>query len=412
MASSCFRSCWLQLFAIGLAVLLAPSGVRADANNSGTVNCGDENTKAACIECCAEVGCGLRITCCPLVGPCTVINKPSPTPLPLSLKDTSGGLKLQYVRKLSLGGADIALKVSFLKAVFPKALSLRAHLTGTDSQVGALLYPVLFLGAGDRAPDLLHALGYDVTITGTSPTCQSLFPGQYCTDLVLGLATRIEAALGGGIQGEAAAFEAGVAALGLATCETSTTTTTSTIAPSTTTTVVSGTSTTTMPCLFVSSGAAGVCGGSCPPGFSCLLNAPNGQTCHCVPDQKGCGSMNCAGQCPVQFERCEPLPDAPGCGCCTPTGSPCSATSVCCSGQSCDLATGLCPSPTTTTSASSTTTSSTTVNTTSTTLCAPGLTNCSGTCVNLSSDNNNCGFCGNVCPFNDPVCISSVCTIP
>jgi hypothetical protein len=319
------------------------------------------------------------------------------------------------VRKLSLDGVDIALKVGFLKAVFPKALSLRAHLTGADAQVGALLYPVLFLGAGDRAPDLLHALGYDVTITGTSPTCQSLFPGQYCTDLVLGLTTRIEAALDGGIQGEAAAFEAGVAALGLATCQTSTTTTTtttttSTVAPSTTTTVVSGTSTTTMPCLFESSGAAGVCGGSCPPGFSCLLNAPNGTTCHCVPEQKGCGSMNCAGQCPVQFERCEPLPDAPGCGCCTPTGSPCSATSVCCSGEACDLATGLCPSPTTTTSASSTTTSSTTVNTTSTTLCAPPLTDCSGTCVDTTKDLNNCGGCGQVC--NQACVPPGVCTIP
>jgi hypothetical protein len=413
MSSSLFRSCSLHSVAVALAILLAPASVRADTNNSGTVNCGDANTKSACIECCTEVvGCGLQISCCPLVGSCTIINKVTATAPTLNVKDTSGGLKLQFIRKLALDGFDVLLKVSFLKTTFPKGLVLKAHVGGGDAQIGGLLYPILFLGNGDRAPDLLHALGYDVTITGTAPTCQSLFPSQLCGNLMFGLTSHIQAALGGGLLDELAAFEAGVDAFGLAVCESTTTSTiTTTTAAPTTTTVTTGSSTTTIPCGFVASGSAGACGGSCPQGETCLLGSAGGHTCQCMPDQKGCGSLNCAGLCAVQYERCEPLADGT-CGCCTRTGDPCIAGSECCSGEACDL-TGHCPSPTTTTPPSSTSTSSTTpLSTTSTTLCPAGETLCSGSCVNLSNDSNNCGFCGNVCPFAMPSCFSGVCGIP
>jgi hypothetical protein len=417
MSSWLFRSCSLHLIALALATLLSPPGVRADTNNSGTVNCGDANTKSACIECCTEVvGCGLQISCCPLVGTCTVVNKLTTTGPSLSVKDTAGGLKLQFIRKIGLDGADVLLKVSFLKTTFPKGLVLKAHVGGGDAQVGALLYPILFLGNGDRAPDLLQAVGYDVTIEGIGPTCQSLFPSQLCGNLVFGLTSRIQAALAGGLLDELAAFQAGVDTFGLAVCESTTTSTsTTTTAPPTTTTVTTGSSTTTIPCAFASSGTtgAGVCGGSCPAGMACLLGSPSGHTCSCVPDRQECGSLNCGGECPIQYERCEPLSDGT-CGCCTRTGDPCTAGTECCSGEACDL-TGHCPPPTTTTPPSSTSTSSTTPlgTTTSTTLCPPGDTLCPGGCVNLSNDNNNCGTCGHVCgPIINPVCISGVCVTP
>ncbi len=417
MSSSLFRSCSLHPVAVAFVMLLAPAGVRADTNNSGTVNCGDANTKSACIECCTEVtGCGLQISCCPLTGSCTIVNKLTSTGPALNVKVTSGGLKLQFVRKISLDGADVLLKVSFLKGVFPKGLTLKAHVTGNDAQVGALLYPILFLGNGDRAPDLLQAHGYDVTITGGGPTCQSLFPGQLCGNLMFGLTSHIQAALGGGLLDELAAFQGGVDTFVLAACESTTTSTsTTTSAPPTTTTVTTGSSTTTIPCAFVSGGTsgAGVCGGSCPAGMECLLGAPSGHTCSCVPDKQECGTLNCGGECPIQYERCEPFSDG-SCGCCTRSNDPCTADTVCCSGEACDLTTGLCKPPTTTTlpSSSTSTTPTTSHSTTSTTLCPPGETLCSGTCVNLTSDDNNCGSCGHVCPFNTPVCIGSVCTIP
>ena len=416
MTTPLFRSCSLHLVALGLASLLLPPGVHADTNNSGTVNCGDANTKSACIECCTEVvGCGLQISCCPLVGPCTIVNKITSALPALNVKDTAGGLKLQFIRKIGLDGDDVLLKVSFLKSVFPRGLVLKAHVAGTDARVGALLYPILFLGNGDRAPDLLHAVGYDVTIDGNAPTCQSLFPSQLCGNLVFGLTSRIQAALGGGLLDELAAFQAGIDTFGLAVCESTTTSTSTTsTAPPTTTTVTTGSSTTTIPCAFVSSGStgAGVCGGSCPAGMLCLLNSVSGHTCSCVPDKQGCGSLNCGGECAIQYERCEPLADGT-CGCCTRTGDPCSAGTECCSGETCDL-TGHCPPPPTTTPPSSTsTTSATPLSTTTTTLCPPGETLCSGICVNLNNDNNNCGHCGTVCgPIINPVCIGGMCVTP
>ncbi len=156
MTTSLFRSCSLRLAALGLASLLLPPGVRADTNNSGTVNCGDANTKSACIECCTEVvGCGLQISCCPLVGPCTIVNKITSALPALSVKDASGGLKLRFIRKIGLDGDDVLLKVSFLKATFPKGLVLKAHVAGTDARVGApQRIPLARSGSGgpDRAP--------------------------------------------------------------------------------------------------------------------------------------------------------------------------------------------------------------------------------------------------------------------
>ncbi len=98
--SNASRRAWRGLV-VGLAVVVTVAGARAadnTTNNTGVVNCGDESTANACAECCS-IGCALRISCCPLVGPCTVTNKPSPPPL--NLKLTSGGLSLQFQRLLS-----------------------------------------------------------------------------------------------------------------------------------------------------------------------------------------------------------------------------------------------------------------------------------------------------------------------
>jgi hypothetical protein len=212
---------FLCVVAVSLALLTAPRVVLADPNNSGTVNCGDPNTKDACLECCSTLTCIGKITCCPLIGTCTIVNKAvrGTSFPPLKLNVTVGGLKLQFQRTGNDTETNVKLKASFLPGVFPKGLSFKARLTGTDARLGGLLYPVTFLEIGGGALNMLHTHGYDVTVDEASlPTCQAMFPAQACVDLANALSKSIDSALGMGIRAEVSAFEAGTQALGLASC--------------------------------------------------------------------------------------------------------------------------------------------------------------------------------------------------
>ena len=189
---------------------------------SGTVDCSDSSTSSSCIECCSgQPGCTFgKITCCPLTGDCTVTGGGGGKPPPLKLAITAGGMKLQFERKLaSDGDATIKLKVSFLKKVFVQKLSIKAQLSGSDARIGGLLFPIVFLGQGSSAEGSLQGAGYDVTVTGSLPTCQSIFPDQLCSELATALSRAIYGALGVGIRTEVQEFLDGTNGFGFGPCQ-------------------------------------------------------------------------------------------------------------------------------------------------------------------------------------------------
>ncbi|MEO6030259.1 MAG: hypothetical protein ABIR79_25600, partial [Candidatus Binatia bacterium] len=190
-----------------LAVAVAAGAADNDPNFSGAVNCGDSNTNGACIECCSGApGCTIgKISCCPLVGECTVTNKPTGGTV-LKLKEAVGGLTLQFDRKGADDSFDVKLKAKFLKKVFRKGIVLKAKLAGSDAKLAGLVFPVLFLANGDGAAGQLQSGGYDVTISGTMPTCQSLYPAQLCSELAVSLSRSIYGALAAGDRIEAQQF--------------------------------------------------------------------------------------------------------------------------------------------------------------------------------------------------------------
>ena len=208
-------------FILALALCLLSVSARSEdngTNNTGTVNCGDAATKNACIECCTTpASCVLTIHCCPLSGPCNVTNKPTGD-VQLKLNETSGGLKLQFQRVVKSDAVDIKLKLQFLKKTFPKPLVLKARLTGSDAKLGALLFPVLFLGQGSAAAANLQLAGYDVQVAGILPTCQSLFPTEACAEFGTRLSRGIHGALSASLPEELTPFVDGTTALGWPAC--------------------------------------------------------------------------------------------------------------------------------------------------------------------------------------------------
>jgi hypothetical protein len=204
----------LQVFMIGLTLLVAPLAARAE------VNCGDPNTNASCSECGSG---GLRIFCCPLKGPCTVVNKPSTNYDPLLVVGTTlGGSNIHFGRTGSVDdGADVSLNATFLPQVFDTPVRLKAHLTGADAKIAGLLYPVAYLGDGSGALDALHAHGYDVAAdVQKSETCQDVYNNQasVCAALAHGLANSIAGELEMAAPSEFDAFQKGVTALGFGSC--------------------------------------------------------------------------------------------------------------------------------------------------------------------------------------------------
>ena len=270
----------------------------------------------------------------------------------VSLKSSSGGGQVTFVRNgATKDGADV-VKVSLTEVVIPRDAStgmatgkrqwrpVRIVMSGADAPACSLLYPVLALGRGGAAAlSALQGQGLDCVVTDAgSEDCQTQVSADTCTGLASQLAENIDAALAVDDAAERATFQSGSAALGIAVCATTTTTTatTTTVAGSSTTASTATTTTTTIPCGFVpgsGGSAAGMCGGSCPPGQTCLLNSPSGNKCQCDNPGVVCANnTSCGlGLCPVQYEHCQSTPS--GCDCCTSDGNPCNAATVCCSGQ-------------------------------------------------------------------------------
>jgi hypothetical protein len=209
----------VRALVLGLAVLLVAPAARAEdnsGNHTGVINCGDENTRKVCHECCS--GPCSTITCCPLSGPCDVINKPSGGSPPLKLKLVAGGWNVQLQRVIKPDYVDVKLKASFLKKIFPKGMNVKVRLTGPDAELGGLVYPVAFTGQGTNTPTALANAGVNVTIEGTPTTCQSFFPAQACTDMAVGLARQIQGALGVASREDLDAFVDAVSNMGYGPC--------------------------------------------------------------------------------------------------------------------------------------------------------------------------------------------------
>ncbi len=216
------RSFYRGFLPIALLALQVSTGVAvaADDNdpNTGVVNCGDTNQKDACFECCTTPTCFGKISCCPLVGSCEIVDKPSSAPPPLKLKMNVGGLNLQFSRKIKPSGVDVRLKVRFLQKVFPVVLNMKAKLTGDDARIGGLLQPLAFLRNGDVDGATLQTKGYSVDVEGSSLTCQELFPDALCFELAAALSRSIYGSLVG-TRSELDAFLSGALALGNHPCE-------------------------------------------------------------------------------------------------------------------------------------------------------------------------------------------------
>lgn len=221
MSTSIVRALSIAAMAGFLMTPVPASAEDNGTNNTGTVDCGDTNTKNACAECCTTPGsCVLTITCCPLSGPCTVVNKPSSSPLPLKLKLVVGGWSLQFQRTIKADAVDVKVKASLLKSIFPKGVNARVRVTGPDAQLAGLVWPVAFLGQGDGAATSLANAGIDATINGTPVTCQSLFPAEACTDMAVGLSRTVQGAIGVAAKPELNPFLDAVNGMGLGPCGT------------------------------------------------------------------------------------------------------------------------------------------------------------------------------------------------
>ena len=208
---------------VGVAILVAPTPVVAVpvGNNSGIVDCNDAGSKSSCAECCTGPGCGLRISCCPLSGTCTIKGEPSgPGPLnaALKLKFIIGALNLQFQRIVKPDYVDVKLKASFVKKTFPQGVNAKIRLTGPDAAIGGLVWPVAFLGQGDSAATALANAGINVAISGAPATCQSLFPAQACTDMAVGLSRNIQGGIGVADKDDLTRFLDAVNNMGLGPC--------------------------------------------------------------------------------------------------------------------------------------------------------------------------------------------------
>ena len=149
----------------------------------------------------------------------------NPTPEPVDLRLTIGGARLTYSRKFRIQGPtqqqffEITLRQVFHSRVSRQTLLMKVKLTGTDADLGSLLYPVAFFATGTGALDALHAQGLDVSIMGAAPskTCQAMFPASTCTLLANQLAQGIAGTLAEG-NVDRSAFLYHVQNMGLTPC--------------------------------------------------------------------------------------------------------------------------------------------------------------------------------------------------
>ena len=213
----------LRALLVGVAILLlsATVGAAPIGNNSGTVDCNDSGSKSSCAECCTGPGCGVRITCCPLSGTCTIKGEPSgPPPLnaAMKLKFVIGALNLQVQRTVKPDYVDVKVKATFVKKTFLKGVNAKVRLTGPDASLAGFVWPVAFLGQGDAAQTALTNAGINATVEGSAVTCQSLFPEQACTDMAVGAARAIHGGIGVADKTDLTRFLDAVNNMGLGPC--------------------------------------------------------------------------------------------------------------------------------------------------------------------------------------------------
>jgi hypothetical protein len=215
----------LRVVLLAAAFLSVSQSVRAETTkptNTGVVDCGSPGSAVSCAECCSG-SCGLRISCCPLSGPCTIKPGGPPSTGPLSLafqlKLAVAGLNLQFQRQIkSDGSVNVKLKGSFIKGTFPQTVNAKVKLTGSDAQLAGLVWPVAFLGMGDGAGSALSTAGISASIEGAPTTCQAILPAQVCTDMAVGLAHHIQGGLGVAEKDDLNRFLDAVNGMGLGPC--------------------------------------------------------------------------------------------------------------------------------------------------------------------------------------------------
>ena len=215
----------LRVFLLAVAFLSMATNVGAAGDkptNTGVVDCSNPGSAVGCYECCSG-SCGLRVTCCPLSGPCTVKPGGPPSTGPLSLafklKLAVAGLALQFQRVIKSDGAvDVKLKASFIKGTFPQSVNAKVRLTGADAQIAGLVWPVAFLGQGTNAGSALTGAGISASIEGSPVTCQEILPAQVCTDMAVGLSRHIQGGLGVAEKGDLDRFKDAVDGMGLGPC--------------------------------------------------------------------------------------------------------------------------------------------------------------------------------------------------
>jgi hypothetical protein len=210
---------------------LSPAGAVPNTDGKkGTVNCGDPGLKSICGECCVNDDCpcdqDVCLACCLDDDGCDVVNDPPTTAIThIKLNVIAGNVKLVFERKGSTKGGLPSISVK-LKEIFDtgdgkRVVAMKTQLSGADAPLGALLFPIAFLGFGTNALDTVRAQGLDVSFVDGPPgrTCQDLLPAQTCTTLASHLSAAIDSALGHGDGVERTAFLTKAAAIGFPPCQ-------------------------------------------------------------------------------------------------------------------------------------------------------------------------------------------------
>ncbi len=213
-----------------VVVSLAGTLYAAD-NDTGPpepINCGDEGTRQACIECDA----GGPLGCCDyddMGNPtCPIVNDPPTTAFTggnIAIKIGDAGLKLKLTRKAIVKNGELfvklQLKQSFVSPNVNKTVAFKATVAGNDASTGSLAYAVGFTGMGAGALGALQGQGKILSVehAGVPRTCQDSFGPTECAALATQLAKAIDGALLPGNGSERSEFLQLVGSLGYPPCQ-------------------------------------------------------------------------------------------------------------------------------------------------------------------------------------------------
>ena len=141
---------------------------------------------------------------------------------PLTIKAIGTISSMAFKRKGGMTSSGPFVKVTLQDLVVTsrdqklvkEPVKLKVVLSGDDAGIASLLYPVVALGAGAGALDTLRAQGYDVSVTGDVPSCQSQLLPETCSTLAMQLSKAIDGTLALGDVAERDAFRQAAQALG------------------------------------------------------------------------------------------------------------------------------------------------------------------------------------------------------